>query len=89
MFNSISAAALLGGAAALAQQPPPEGVRGSRHENLAAAQELIRQAYQKITAAQEANHSDLGGHAQKAKDLLDQAGKECGMAAEFANKNRR
>ncbi len=88
MFGGVLALALIG-MAGLAQQVPSEGVRGSRHENLAAAQQLIRQAYEKIDAAQKANHSDLGGHAQKAKDLLDQANRELGMAADAANANHK
>lgn len=70
-------------------QTPPDSVKAARHENLAAAQQLVEQAYQKIVAAQKANHSDLGGHAQKAKELLDQANRELGMAADTANQNHR
>lgn len=72
---------------AVAQTQPREGVRAGHHEDLAAAQRLIRDAYDKISAAQEANHSDLGGHAKRAKELLDEAGHELGLAADFANQN--
>jgi hypothetical protein len=74
-------------AAAAAQTTPPGGVKAGHHQDLAAAQKLIEEAYQKITAAQEANHSDLGSHAKKAKELLDQANHELGLAADFANQN--
>jgi hypothetical protein len=56
---------------------------------LAAAQRLADQAYQKITAAQEANEWDMQGHAAKAKDLLDQANRELKAAAASANKNKK
>lgn len=52
-------------------QLPKENVSPGRHPNLAAAQRLSRQAYEKIVAAQQANEWDLAGHAQKAKDLLE------------------
>ncbi len=88
ILGGVLTLALLG-AAAIAQERPPEGVKASRHENLAAAQHLIEQAYQKITDAQKANHNELGGHAQKAKELLDQANRELGMAADEANENHK
>ena len=81
--------AALGGiliaATALAQRPP-ENVNPRRHPNLAAAQRLVEQAFNKITAAQQANEWDLKGHAEKAKQLLDQAGVELKQAAEAANR---
>jgi F0F1-type ATP synthase membrane subunit b/b' len=67
--------------------PPVKNVSGKRHPNIAAAQRLTANAYQKIVAAQEANEFDLGGHAAKAKDLLDQANSELKQAAQTANKN--
>ena len=44
--------------------------QGGRHPNLRAAQDLINQAYDRITAAQGANEWDMGGHAARAKELL-------------------
>ena len=67
-------------------QKPKENVSGARHPNLAAAQRLTQQAWQKIVAAQEANEFDMQGHAQKAKNLLDEVNKELKMAAEAANR---
>ena len=58
------------------------------HPNIAAAQKLSRQAYNKIVAAQKANEYDLEGHAQRAKELLDQVNEELKLAAEAANKNK-
>ena len=70
-------------------QKPVEDVSGKKHPNIAAAQRWSEQAYNKITAAQEANEWDMQGHAAKAKDLLDQVNKELKMAAEAANKNHK
>jgi hypothetical protein len=67
--------------------PPADNVSGKRHPNLAAAQRLSTQAYEKIVAAQQANEWDMAGHAQKAKDLLDQVNRELKEAAEAANKH--
>jgi hypothetical protein len=71
---------------ALAQ--PKQDISKGRHPNLAAAQRLTDQAYNKIVAAQEANEFDLGGHAQKAKGLLEQANNELKQAAAAANQNK-
>lgn len=73
----------------IAQGPPERNVSPARHPNLAAAQRLCDQAYNKIVAAQQANEWDMDGHAQKAKDLLDQANRELKAAAEAANRNHR
>jgi hypothetical protein len=84
----VLVAALIGGGVAVAQKPV-QNVSGQKHPNLAAAQRLSEQAYNKVTAAQEANEWDMDGHAAKAKDLLDQVNKELKMAAEAANKNHK
>jgi hypothetical protein len=83
MKTLILGCAVLAVSAAIAQ-PPVDNV-GRRHPNLAAAQRLVTQAYERVVAAQQANEYDLGGHAQKAKDLLDQANRELKQAAEAAN----
>ena len=67
-------------------QRPTANVSGGRHPNLAAAQRLSQQAWQRIVAAQEANEFDMQGHAQKAKGLLDEANRELKLAAESANR---
>ena len=59
--------------------------QGPRHPNLMAAQDLINRAYDRLTAAQQANEWDMGGHAARAKDLLDQAKHEIREATEAAN----
>ncbi|MGO9095496.1 MAG: hypothetical protein ACLQGV_09760 [Bryobacteraceae bacterium] len=77
---------LMVGGIAVAQKPK-ENVNAGRHPNLAAAQQLSRQAWQKVVAAQKANEWDMEGHAAKAKDLLDQANNELKAAAGAANRN--
>jgi hypothetical protein len=47
--------------------------QGARHPNLRAAQQLVDQAFQRISDAQRANEWDMSGHAARAKDLLGQA----------------
>ena len=70
----------------LATAQPKRNVSAARHPNLAAAQNLSHQAWEKILAAQKANEWDMQGHAQKAKELLDQVNAELKLAAEAANK---
>ncbi len=85
----IGASILLAGGIAVAQHPPVENVGPRRHPNLAAAQRLCEQAFNRIGDAQQANEWDMAGHAAKAKELLDQANRELKLAAEAANRNRR
>jgi hypothetical protein len=82
------AALLLIGGVAIAQRPR-DNVSPGRHPNLAAAQRLSQQAWEKIVAAQEANEWDLQGHAQRAKNLLDQVNNELKQAAEASNRRGR
>lgn len=81
-------AVLLCGGIALAQKPV-QNVNPQRHPNIAAAQRLSEQAYQKLVAAQQANEWDMQGHAQKAKELLEQVNQQLKLAAEAANKNHK
>jgi len=71
------------GFAAFGQQ-----VSKSLHPNLAAAQNFIERAINKIEAAQKENEFDMNGHAAKAKALLDQAFAEVKLAAQAANANQ-
>jgi hypothetical protein len=82
LFGSLL---IIGGAAVA--QAPKTNVGAGRHPNLAAAQRLSKNAYDKIIDAQKANEWDMAGHAQKAKDLLDQVNSELKLAAQAANKN--
>jgi hypothetical protein len=72
-------------AATSAAAAPSQNISAKHHPNLASAQHLATQAYDKVVAAQKANEFDLGGHAAKAKDLLEQATRELKAAAETAN----
>ena len=67
---------------------PVDNISSQKHPNLAAAQRLSTQAYEKIAQAQQANEWDMGGHAAKAKELLDQVNRELKEAAETANHHR-
>ncbi len=69
-----------------AAQPPARDISKGRHPNLAAAQRLARQAWERVMAAQEANEWDLQGHAKRAKELLDQVSVELKEAAEASNR---
>jgi hypothetical protein len=82
---ALSAAVVMAGSAVAAK--PKDNVSAKRHPNLAAAQRLSTQAFEKIVAAQKANEWDMNGHAQKAKELLDQVNVELKAAALAANQN--
>ena len=84
----LGVAALIAGGVAVAQKPVDD-ISGKKHPNLAAAQHLSRQAWEKIAAAQQANEWDMQGHAAKAKELLDQVNQELKLSAEAANKNHK
>ena len=88
LLTAVVGSLLLLGGVAVAQKPV-RNVSGARHPNLAAAQRLSRQAFEKIVEAQRANEWDMSGHAQKAKELLEQVNNELKEAAEAANRNPR
>lgn len=69
----------------LAAQAPQVNIDRERHGNLAHAQEAIVEAWYAIDRAQQANDDKLGGHAGRAKELLDQAMEELRLAADVAN----
>jgi hypothetical protein len=75
------------GGIAIAQKSggPVKSLSPTAHPNLAAAQKLAQQAWDKLTAAQKANEFDVQGHAAKAKDLLVQVNDELKLAAEGTN----
>ena len=80
-------ATLLVAAIAYAQEPV-KNIDPRRHGNLAAAQNLSRQAFDKLTAAQQANEFDMDGHAAKAKQFLRQANEEIKLAAIAINRKK-
>jgi hypothetical protein len=71
----------------IAYAQPAKNVSPRKHPHLAAAQRAASNAYNKIVEAQQANEWDLGGHAQKAKELLEQVNNELKQAAEVSNAN--
>jgi hypothetical protein len=66
---------------------PTLNVSPRRHGNIARAQELSRAAFDALSQAQQSNEFDLGGHANRAKQLLAQANDEMKLAAEWANRH--
>lgn len=88
ILGGVLGAVTFAGGFAIAQLPV-NNVSAQRHPNLAAAQRLSQQAYEKITAAQQANEWDMDGHAAKAKELLDQVNEQLRIAANYANKNHK
>jgi hypothetical protein len=84
VFAIVVGSLMIVGGAALAQ--PQRDISSRRHPNLAAAQRLSQQAWEKISAAQQANEWDMQGHAKKAKELLDEVNRELKLAAEAANR---
>jgi hypothetical protein len=88
VLASVVGLGLVAGGVMIAQDRPEHDI-GRRHPNMAAAQRLVDQAFNKISAAQQANEFDMDGHAAKAKELLEQANHELKEAAEAANKHDR
>lgn len=84
---TVSALALIALTAASASvaQEPVQNINPYRHGNLAQAQALTAQAFDSLSAAQDANNYDLGGHVGRAKSLLRQANIEIKLAAQYAN----
>ena len=86
LYVAVFCSMLVIGGSALAQREPQQDINPRRHPNLAAAQRFIRQAFDKLNEGQRANEWDLGGHARKAKELLDEADREIKLAAETSNR---
>ncbi len=84
-YLTLLATGLLFAAAGASAQEPAQNVNPARHGNLAAAQDMVREAYDRVSAAQAANDSHLGGHAARAKEYMREANDEIKMAAIVAN----
>jgi hypothetical protein len=82
LVYGVCSAALFAGGVAVGQ----ENINPSKHPHLAEAQRLITTAEGQIDQAQSDWKDKLGGHAQRAKELLKQADGELKQAAEYANK---
>jgi len=78
--------ALVCGGVVFAQQPFVD--IGNKHGNLRAAQQDIVRAWEKVNIAQQDNRYRLGGHAGRAKELLEQANQELRLAADVANEHK-
>jgi hypothetical protein len=68
-------------------QRPETDIDPHRHSNLAEAQHHVVEAYNKTVEAQKSNNDELGGHAEKAIALLDEANHELKRAAEYADRH--
>ena len=88
LLAPVAILAVLACPGVLAAQAPVVNIDPERHGNLSAAQEYIVMSWQRINRAQQANNDQLGGHVQKAKELLEQADAELRAAADVANANR-
>jgi hypothetical protein len=67
---------------------PKTTVSPVRHPNLAEAQRLCGQAWDKVRDAQAANKFGMGGHAERAKQLLEEASQEIKLAADVLEKKK-
>lgn len=88
LWCGVLAGALALGGLALAQRPVAN-IDGAKHPNLAEAQQHLIQAYVKIEEARTANKEELGGHAERAMQLIGQADQELKMGAEYANSHHK
>ncbi len=70
---------------ALMAQQPTVSIDTDGHGNLSAAQEYVAMAWRRMDNAQHANNYNLGGHAERAKELLEQANAEITAAADLLN----
>ena len=68
-------------------QRPETDIDPHKHSNLAAAQQHVVEAYNKTVEAQKSNNDELGGHAERAISLLDQANHELKLAAEYSDRH--
>lgn len=62
-----------------------QGINPNRNPNLFAAERHCHEAKQALDAAQHANEYDMGGHADNAKHLIDQAEGEIRAAAHYVD----
>ena len=84
LISTILSAAFFCSSTTLAQAPV-QNIDKARHPNLAEAQSLSAEAYNRITTAQKDNRYDMHGHASKAKQLLVEVNEQLKLAAEDAN----
>ena len=82
LIYGVCGATLFAGGVAVGQ----ENINPRVHPHLAEAQKLISSAEGQIDAAQAVWKDKLGDHAQRAKQLLQQADGELRQAATYSNK---
>jgi flagellar motility protein MotE (MotC chaperone) len=86
MWKTIAAmVSILAICVVIAAQEPAVDIDKRVHPNLAAAQQHIVEANRYIATAQKDNRYDMKGHAEKARQLLNEANQELKAAAEAAN----
>jgi hypothetical protein len=83
-FKALGVVLVLTVAGVAVAQGPVVNI-GGKHPNLRDAQQHIVAAYGKIDAAQHDPHESLGGHGERAKQLLTEADAEIRAAATDAN----
>ena len=81
--------ALLAVAGVAVAQRPAESIDDRKHPHLAAAQRHIIESWKETETARTDNREQLGGHAEKALELLVQADRELKEGAEYANAHHR
>ncbi|HZR72135.1 hypothetical protein [Bradyrhizobium sp.] len=89
MIRSIMLALCCVGMSAAYAQMPEQDISPARHGNLAGAQAAIAEAYNLTVRAQVANQGQLGGHGERAKELLREAAAELKAAAITLNQEGR
>jgi len=93
MMKSLVLAPVFGALLFLASvapaQRPARSVNPGRIPILPPRNGLASRHFDKIVAAQQANELDMQGHAQHARQLLEQANGELRAAATLANQNAR
>jgi hypothetical protein len=87
VLGSVLGLGLIAGGIVVAQGPPAENIDPARHPHLAAAQHHIHESWREIDEAQHANDWDMDGHAERARQLLDQASRELKLSAEASNRH--
>jgi len=87
LYVSFGLAVALAGVGIAFAQRPETDINPDRHSHLADAQKHVVQAYDKILEAQRDNKDELGGHAERAIQLLDECNRELKLAAEYADRH--
>jgi hypothetical protein len=87
LFGGTLALGLVGTGYMIGQGAPPPDVDPKLHPNLSEAQLSCDHAYEKVQMARRDNKNDMGGHAERALQLLTDASKEIKLAAMYATQH--